>query len=329
MKDVYPKQMEIEYDTEYKTILTMYDEKGNKRNQMIIYHVFNGLDLTYNKFNTFKCPEPSENTENEIIEINYCKRGVYECVVEKERNLYLTEGDMAANMNTIKRKISNMPTGCYEGISFLIDVDKLNKHIPSMFLEIIDNMKHLKEVLKKNELGIVLKPIKEMIHIFDELYVINPDKNIMHTKLKILELLVVFTAIPLEDRNRQKKYLDKVQIDKIKKIHEEITSNLDKRITIEILSKKYAIGTTTLKVCFKEIYGQPVYTYLKDYKIHTSLHLLEETDKNINEIAGMLGYDNSSKFAKVFKEKMGCTPIEYRKQKVHLEHERLFGVEIE
>ena len=43
----------------------------------------------------------------------------------------------------------------------------------------------------------------------------------------------------------------------------------------------------------------------------------------------MLGYDNSSKFAKVFKDKMGCTPIEYRKQKVHLEHERLFGVEIE
>ena len=54
----------------------------------------------------------------------------------------------------------------------------------------------------------------------------------------------------------------------------------------------------------------------------------EETDKNINEIAGMLGYDNSSKFASVFKAKMKCPPTEYRKQKVHLEHERLFGVEI-
>ncbi len=42
----------------------------------------------------------------------------------------------------------------------------------------------------------------------------------------------------------------------------------------------------------------------------------------------MLGYDNSSKFASVFKSKMKCTPTEYRKQKVHLEHERLFGVEI-
>ena len=53
MKDVYPKQMEIEYDTEYKTILTMYDEKGNKRNQMIIYHIFNGLEKS-NDYNQMK-----------------------------------------------------------------------------------------------------------------------------------------------------------------------------------------------------------------------------------------------------------------------------------
>ena len=114
-----------------------------------------------------------------------------------------------------------------------------------------------------------------------------------------------------------------------KKLSENIElKNLDKKITIEQLSEKYQIGTTPLKLYFKEIYGQPIYTYLKDYKIHVSLHLLEETDKNVNEIAGMLGYDNSSKFASVFKSKMKCTPTEYRKQKVHLEHERLFGVEI-
>ena len=71
-----------------------------------------------------------------------------------------------------------------------------------------------------------------------------------------------------------------------------------------------------------------IYTYLKDYKIHRALHLLEETNKNISEIAGIVGYDNSSKFAKVFKDKLGCSPVEYRKQKVHLEHQRLFGVEI-
>ena len=132
----------------------------------------------------------------------------------------------------------------------------------------------------------------------------------------------------MNNENKKKRYIEKAQVDKIKKIHDFLIRNLDKKITIEMLSKKYNIGTTPLKIYFKEIYGEPIYTYLKDYKIHRALHLLEETNKNISEIAGIVGYDNSSKFAKVFKDKLGCSPVEYRKQKVHLEHQRLFGVEI-
>ena len=216
----------------------------------------------------------------------------------------------------------------YEGIELLIDIEELENNIPQMFSKIIDNIKELKSILVNNDMGIILKPIKEMIHIFDELYYINPDKNKLYVQLKVLELLLVFTTIPINNKNKQKRYIEKEQVDKIKKIHDELISNLDKKITIEMLSKKYNIGKTNLKIYFKEIYGEPVYTFLKDYKIHRALHLLEETDKNINEIVGIVGYDNSSKFAKVFKEKMGCSPTEYRKQKVHLEHQRLFGVEI-
>ena len=206
--------------------------------------------------------------------------------------------------------------------------DEFEKNIPEMFKPIINNIKELKNILLNNEMGVILKPIKEMIHIFDELYYINPDENKLYAQIKVLELLLVFTAIPINNENKKKRYIEKEQVDKIKKIHNELISNLDKKITIEMLSKKYNIGTTPLKIYFKEIYGEPIYTYLKDYKIHRALHLLEETDKSISEIAGIVGYDNSSKFAKVFKDKMGCTPTEYKKQKVHLEHQRLFGVEI-
>ncbi len=328
MEEIYPEQMQIETNNEQKTVLTMYDDKENKKSQMTIYHIFDGLDLIYNKFNTYISPEPSGKCEKEYIEINFCKRGIFECKVEKEKYLYLSEGEISANINTIKRTSSGFPLGYYEGIEVLIDINVLRKSVPNMFSSIIDNIEYLRKVIKENELGLVLKPIKEMIHIFDEINIMNPEKDKTHITLKVLELLLVFTTIPLEDREKQKKYLDKSQTDKIKQIHNELISNLDKRITIEMLSKKYNIGTTPLKLFFKEMYGEPIYTYLKNYKIHISLHLLEETNKNINEIAGILGYNNSSKFAKVFKEKMGCSPNEYRKQKVHLEHERLFGVEI-
>ena len=328
MKNVYPSQMKIEYESKNKTILSMYDEKEKKKSQMIIYHIFEGLDLIHNKFNTYNAPEVSQRTKREYVEINYCKRGVFECTSENGKTLYLGEEEIASNINMMQKITSSFVNGYYEGIEILIDIDEFQKNIPEMFKNIIENIRELKEVLINNELGVILKPIKEMVHIFDEIYYIDPEKDKLYAQIKVLELLHVFTAIPFNSDVRKKIYLDKKQIDKIKMIHEEITQNLDKKITIEKLSEKYQIGTTPLKIYFKEIYGQPIYTYLKEYKIHTSLHLLEETDKNINEIAGMLGYDNSSKFASVFKTKMKCTPTEYRKQKVHLEHERLFGVEI-
>lgn len=328
MKKVYPSEMKIEYESNEKAILSMYDKKEKQKSEMIIYHIFKGLDLVHNKFNTYNAPESNQELEREYIEINYCKRGVFECTSKSGKTLYFSEGEIASNINMMQKTTANFINGYYEGIEILIDIKEFQENLPDMFKNIIDNIKELKEVLLKNELGVILKPIKEMVHIFDELYYIDPEKDKLYAQIKTLELLHVFTAIPFDSEVRKKIYLEKKQIDKIKMVHEELTNNLDKKITIEQLSEKYKIGTTPLKIYFKEIYGQPIYTYLKEYKIHISLHLLEETNKSINEIAGILGYDNSSKFASVFKAKMKCTPTEYRKQKVHLEHQRLFGVEI-
>lgn len=50
MKEIYPEKMKFEYKDEQKTILTMYD--GKELSKMTFYHVFPGLDLIYNKFNT-------------------------------------------------------------------------------------------------------------------------------------------------------------------------------------------------------------------------------------------------------------------------------------
>ena len=328
MKKVYPEKMKIEYEDGKKTILSMRDGEENKKSQMIIYHIFDGLDLIHNKFNTYDAPESNNKLEREYIEINYCKRGVFECTSKSGKTLYLGEGEIASNINLMQKTTANFINGYYEGIEILIDIKTFSKTLPEMFKSIIDNVEKLQKVLINNELGIILKPIKEMIHIFDELYYINPDNDKLYSQIKVLELLHVFTAIPFDSKARKRMYLEKKQIDKIKLIHKELTENLDRRITIERLSCKYQIGTTQLKIYFKEIYGEPIYTYLKNYKIHEALHLLEETNKSIIEIASILGYENSSKFASVFKSKMKCTPTEYRKQKVHLEHERLFGVEL-
>ena len=56
-----------------------------------------------------------------------------------------------------------------------------------------------------------------------------------------------------------------------------LISDLQKRPTIEELSKKYLINTATLKDTFKGIYGQPIGTYMKEYRIKQAAILLRQT----------------------------------------------------
>lgn len=132
MKKIYRNQMRAEYESTEKTILSMHDGKENKKSEMIIYHIFNGLDLIYSKFNTYNAPKSDEIPESEYIEINYCKRGVFECISKSGKTLYLSEGEIASNINMMQKITSNFINGYYEGIEILIDIDEFQKNLPEI-----------------------------------------------------------------------------------------------------------------------------------------------------------------------------------------------------
>ena len=104
------------------------------------------------------------------------------------------------------------------------------------------------------------------------------------------------------------------QVEVVKEIHKMLISDLQKRPTIEELSKKYLINTATLKDTFKGIYGQPIGTYMKEYRIKQAAILLRQTQATIAEIANQVGYENQSKFATAFRDVLKIAPAEYRKQ---------------
>ena len=107
----------------------------------------------------------------------------------------------------------------------------------------------------------------------------------------------------------------RIEMEKIRAIHEQITSNLQVRVTIEELSKQYDMPATSMKKCFREIYGDSIYSYQKRYRMNVAANLLMEDSKvEIQEIALKMGYENPGKFSSAFKSVMGVTPAKYRKQ---------------
>lgn len=96
-------------------------------------------------------------------------------------------------------------------------------------------------------------------------------------------------------------------------IHEYLVQNLDSRITIEDLSKRFHINTTTLKELFKRIYGTSPAAHIKEHRMKRAAFLLNNTEQSITEIAKNVGYQNTGKFSEAFKEVYHILPKEYRK----------------
>ena len=91
-----------------------------------------------------------------------------------------------------------------------------------------------------------------------------------------------------------------------------ITSDLSKRLTISELAQGLGVSETRLKATFQRVFGRPVYAYTKTVKMKKAASLLLGTNMNILDIAGVLGYDNGSKFSEAFRSIFGLSPREER-----------------
>jgi AraC-like DNA-binding protein len=69
---------------------------------------------------------------------------------------------------------------------------------------------------------------------------------------------------------------------------------------------------------FSKIYNTTPGKWLKQKRIEYGKFLLETSDSNINEITLDCGFENTSHFIKVFKERYHYSPLKYKKRKMSL-----------
>ena len=100
----------------------------------------------------------------------------------------------------------------------------------------------------------------------------------------------------------------------IRKIHNRLTEDPGKRYTIDELAREYLINTAALKATFKAVYGMPVASYMKQYRMNEAAKMLRETEQSIADIARSVGYESQSKFSAAFKDIMKTLPTDYRRQ---------------
>ncbi len=94
-----------------------------------------------------------------------------------------------------------------------------------------------------------------------------------------------------------------------------IKSNITEFTTVIELANKVNLNTKKLQLGFNEMFGMSVLEYVTDYRLKKVKSMLSETDLTISEICYRLGINSPSYMSKIFKEKFGISPKDYRKAK--------------
>lgn len=298
-------------ETEDCRIMRLSDDSGE--GMMTVYQVFPGACLMYNDFHMKECISGFQ-TDMNLLCIDHCREGRIEQEVGADTYSYLEAGDLRVDQRIHHTGRVSFPLCHYHGISIGFDMNMAVKELPNVVNGFSVNLYELQKKYCTDAKPFVIPGEPAIQHIFSELYHVPVKIKKDYFKIKVLELLLYLDALELSGNTRERPYFYKGQVEKIKAIQALLTKDLTKNYTMEELSEQFDIALTPLKNCFKSVYGSPIFTYMRIYRMNYAAALLK-MDKNLKvaEIAGMVGYDSPSKFASAFHQSMGKTPLEYRK----------------
>jgi YesN/AraC family two-component response regulator len=99
----------------------------------------------------------------------------------------------------------------------------------------------------------------------------------------------------------------------VKQAHYYVDQNIGKPITLTDVAGEFNISPVYFSYLYKQSTGENFMDYVKMQKISAAKIFLEQKKIKINDVAAMTGFSNPKYFARVFKEKEGITPSEYKK----------------
>ena len=324
----------IEFDNEYQQLyydncvysnlysICLYGDRMNPHNHAVSHAgnsmsrhtVFDGIDLMFLdvKQETIQFYAKSHT---KTFAINHCEEGRIECKFTSGDYLYMGPGDMSIgwHIHADYQHENYFPTKLFKGIVLLVDVEKAQPVLDALVTEArIDLTQLANRFCEHSDFGMMMEETESVRQIFSSLYKVSDQIKGHYFKLKVIEIFLLLSIISTTNHEKRSSYR-KQQVDIVKAVNEYISTQFMKRITIDSLSDRFDIPTSTLKRCFKGVYGTTIHHYLKECRINAAKHLLQESDQSILEIANAVGYENGSKFTSAFKEATGVTPSAYRK----------------
>ncbi|MDJ0110444.1 helix-turn-helix domain-containing protein, partial [Rhodococcus erythropolis] len=139
-----------------------------------------------------------------------------------------------------------------------------------------------------------------------------------HLGDKIARTTARITLAP-ENRTSQSPYIvDSILPVKHTQFADDVGSWLVERMAepydLDLLSDAFHLSTRTMLRKFKDETGESPRSYLQRARIRKAKRLLESTDWSIGKILGHIGYQDPGTFRRLFADRVGISPADYRKR---------------
>lgn len=278
-----------------------------------------GIWLFYQEFHSETIAVQRENLpfSPDILSIQHCQEGRFECEYRNGEFVYLGEGDLAINIPETSPVHSSFPLSHYKGINIVIAEEEAKSQLVKLS-EIMGGLDiDLGVIRKRIERGNrleIFRADEQVKHILSELYQPGEELPDSYLRIKCLELLMFLSRADGISRSEHP-YFDRRQVAAVKGIYKLLTENPERHFTLEELSEAFDIPLSSLKKCFRGVYGAPVAAYMRQFRLQKAAELLRSTSKTTAEIGAEVGYETPSKFAAAFRKQYQVTPSEFRKTK--------------
>ncbi len=111
-----------------------------------------------------------------------------------------------------------------------------------------------------------------------------------------------------------KKYCDIKKSQELFKSIDYINRNYASAITVEELAELEHLSSGRFRTVFKQEFGISPKDYITKIRINKSMELLKTTNLSVGEISELVGFGDQLYFSRIFRKKIGASPLAYRKE---------------
>ncbi|MEO2050781.1 MAG: AraC family transcriptional regulator [Allomuricauda sp.] len=173
------------------------------------------------------------------------------------------------------------------------DHEKVFAYYGSYNLKIADVMAALQKVKAKGMIRVM--QIEGLVYQILSMHMIQHNKEVL-------------------DKRPQTSLL-KRELKTIRSFAKKIEKHIAQDFSLEEISAETGLTQAKLQEGFKLLYNKTVTEYIRNARLEVARDLIANSELNISEVVYSIGFTSRSYFSKIFKEKFGISPSEFKNNK--------------